>query len=298
MDTKVVSVIIPCYKQAQFLKEAIDSVLVQTYPRFEIIVVDDGSPDNISAILEGYTQVKYIKQANQGAAIARNTGIKNSCGHYLIFLDADDRLLPGAILSGVDFLADNPAHAFVTGQVTIIDTNGIVVDTPAQPTVEKDHYQTLLRSNYIWTPGVVMYRRSVFENQRGFDPTAGGSADYELNIRLARFFAVGCHGKVVLEYRQHQTNMSSNLAYMLKSGVSVRRRQYQYIKDNPALVGALRQGIRTVQQDVGERLINDLLHSKRNGTLLKKKAIRDLMCLCHYYPRGALKFFWLFFIKR
>lgn len=285
-----VSVIIPCYKQAEFLKEAIESVLVQTYRNFEILVVDDGSPDDIEKIVRQYPPVKLLRQPNAGAAIARNNGIRNSTGSYLIFLDSDDRLLPGALLTGVAFLTQNPALAFVTGHVKLIDAKGNFLEIPSQPTVKEDHYRTLLRSNYIWTPGVVMYRRSVFDGHRGFDPRAGGSADYELNIRLARTLPVGCHGKVVLEYRQHGTNMSGRLAYMLKSGVDVRRKQYKYVKKDGSLLNAWKRGIKIVQEDVGERLLKQV-HTKMKDPALRKGGFDDLMYLLKYYPKGFIKFF-------
>jgi glycosyltransferase involved in cell wall biosynthesis len=286
----VVSVIIPCYKQAEFLKEAIDSVLMQTYPHFEVIVVDDGSPDNLTEIVCQYPQIKFIRQPNQGAAIARNNGIRSSCGSYVIFLDSDDRLTPNALQIGVKFLSENPNLAFVTGQVKLIDSKGAFIEIPSQTTVETDHYKTLLRSNYIWTPGVAMYRRSIFYSQNAFDHRAGGSADYELNIRIARLFPVGGHGEVILEYRQHQTNMSGNFAYMLKSGVRVRRNQYKYVKHDADLLKAWRCGIRIVQEDVGERLLKGVGMKMKNPSL-KKEAFNDLGYLLKYYPMGLIKFF-------
>jgi glycosyltransferase involved in cell wall biosynthesis len=284
----MVSVIIPCYNQASFLGEAIQSVLDQTYRQFEIIVIDDGSPDNIAEIIKGYPQVRLLKQANAGAAVARNNGMAHSCGDYLLFLDSDDRLMPGALETATGYLAQHPDMAFVTGHVQLIDKNGALLEIPGQPVVKEHHFQTLLRSNYIWTPGVVVYRRSVFQNEKGFDAGAGGSADYELNIRLARKYAVGCHGKVVLEYRQHGENMSSNYAYMLQSGVRVRRAQYNFVKGNRELRTAWRSGIRIVQDDVGEKL---LLAMQGRPRTRKTSLWKELQCLWKYYPKGLIKFF-------
>jgi glycosyltransferase involved in cell wall biosynthesis len=88
-----VSVIIPAYNSARFLPEAIESVLKQTYPVLEIIVVDDGSIDNTKEVCQNYPTVKYIYQKNQGVSAARNTGIYAATGDYLILLDADDTKL-------------------------------------------------------------------------------------------------------------------------------------------------------------------------------------------------------------
>jgi glycosyltransferase involved in cell wall biosynthesis len=285
---KVVSVIIPCYKQAFFLKEAIESVLAQTYPYFEILVVDDGSPDNVEEVSKSCPSVHYIKQSNSGAAIARNNGLWKSKGSFLVFLDADDRLLPNALEDGVNFLTSHPDCAFVTGLVNIIDSEGHYVSTPPQSAIEKNHFDVLLQSNYIWTPGVVMYRRDVFNHIHGFDSHAGGSADYELNIRIARTHPIGSHGKVVLDYRQHGANMSENLAYMLKSGVRVRKAQYPFIKHNPLFISSWKIGIQTIQDDVGRRLLQQI-RQKIAGKASRKGLLTDLWAILKYYPMGLLR---------
>ncbi len=86
----LVSIIIPCFNYGRYLRDAIESVISQGYPHKEIIVVDDGSSDETKQIAEKYQDVKYVYQDNQGLSAARNTGIKNSRGDFLVFLDADD----------------------------------------------------------------------------------------------------------------------------------------------------------------------------------------------------------------
>ena len=103
-ESGLASVIIPCYNQAHFLHEAIESASAQTYSHREILVVDDGSTDNTAKVTAGYPGVRYVRQENLGVASARNTGFKQSRGEYLVFLDADDRLLPEALRVGVDCL--------------------------------------------------------------------------------------------------------------------------------------------------------------------------------------------------
>ena len=101
-----VSVIIPTYNYGKYIEKAIDSVLAQTYKDFEIIVVDDGSTDNTREIIETRykDKVRYFYQENKGAPVARNKGIKESMGEYLVFLDADDWLMPMALLSRLEYL--------------------------------------------------------------------------------------------------------------------------------------------------------------------------------------------------
>ena len=86
------TVMIPCYNQARFLGEAIESVLSQSHPDF-VVVVDDGSTDNTSEVASSYGQVRLIRQENRGLAAARNRGLSEARGEYVVFLDSDDRLL-------------------------------------------------------------------------------------------------------------------------------------------------------------------------------------------------------------
>src|SRR5918995_6791294 len=112
----LVTVVIPCYNQAHFLGEAIESVLSQSYKRFEIVVVDDGSTDDTSEVATRYPRVRCIRQENRGLAGARNTGIRHCQGEYVVFLDADDRLLPEALEAGVREPGAHPEGAFVSGR--------------------------------------------------------------------------------------------------------------------------------------------------------------------------------------
>src|SRR5271156_5408452 len=94
-DSPLVSIIIPCYKQAEYLAETIDSALVQTYRPIEILVVNDGSPDNTEQVVRSYgDRVVYIYRDNGGLSAARNTAISRARGFYMKFLDSDDQLHP------------------------------------------------------------------------------------------------------------------------------------------------------------------------------------------------------------
>ena len=103
----LVSVIVPCYNGAAFLEEALRSALAQSYGEVEVVVVDDGSTDSSAEIARRFP-VRYIRQENRGLSEARNTGIRESKGSYLVFLDADDRLKPRAIETGLGALALRP----------------------------------------------------------------------------------------------------------------------------------------------------------------------------------------------
>lgn len=115
MADSSVSVIVPCHNGAEFLADAIASILAQTHPALEVLVIDDGSTDDTAAIAAQYAApIRYIHQVCQGVSVARNTGIQASRGNYLVFLDHDDRLLPHALAIGVDCLEKILAVASLT----------------------------------------------------------------------------------------------------------------------------------------------------------------------------------------
>src|SRR5690348_11388842 len=101
----VVSVVIPCFNQRAYVGDAIESVLGQTYDNIEVVVVDDGSDDGSAEVIRSHRDIRYVRQKNAGLARARNTGLGASTGAFVVFLDADDWLLPRAVELGVEALA-------------------------------------------------------------------------------------------------------------------------------------------------------------------------------------------------
>jgi glycosyltransferase involved in cell wall biosynthesis len=282
-----VSVVIPCYNQARFLRESIQSALRQTCRPVDVIVVDDGSTDETATIARTYSDVTYVRQANAGAPSARNRGLGLSQGEFVLFLDADDRLWPEALSQGVAALADHADWAFVTGHVRLIAADGTPETVPPQEHAAGDQFLALLRSNYIWTPGVVLYRRSVLESCGAFDPAARASADYELNIRIARQHAIGCHHAEMLDYRRHGDNMSADVGEMLRSAVSVRLRQRRFVVGRPEAHRAWKEGMEIVRADFGERLIDQVKRDLQEGRVAR--AAKGFGYLSRYYPGGLLR---------
>jgi glycosyltransferase involved in cell wall biosynthesis len=231
--TNLVSVVIPCYNHAQFLAEAIESVLAQSYSNCEILVVDDGSTDDIAKVVRRYSPVRYVFQQNAGLSSARNMGLRRSRGEFLVFLDADDRLLPHALEAGISCMREHPECAFVSGHCRVIDANGTILASPRQLQVGRDHYLQLLSGgSYIWCPATVLYQRRVFDFAGGFDPQLSPAADYELYLRITRDFPVCCHNQVVAEYRRHGSNMSRDASKMERAALAAHDTQWHFVKAN------------------------------------------------------------------
>ncbi len=280
------SVIIPCFNQAKFLGEALESVFAQTHPHYEVIVVDDGSTDGTARVAARFDPVRTLRQRNRGLADARNAGFQASAGRFVVFLDADDRLLPNALEDGVASLDANPLCAFSYGHVKLIATDGSPLPTPLQVGVAADHYLELLRHNYIWTTGAVVYRRTAFESVGGFNALISGSSDFDLNARMARLFPVCCSESVVVEYRRHDEGMSRDYALMLQTAITARRLQLKLVKGRTMYEEALKAGIRHSQEHYGEKLISRVHSQWRKHQC---EALRGLLVLLRYYPQGLIK---------
>lgn len=204
-----ISVIIPCYKQAHFLADAIESALDQGRDDVEVIVINDGSPDDTAAVAARYgDRIVYIEQENRGLSGARNTGIRAATGHYIALLDSDDEYLPGALDRLAAHLDQHPDIALVCGDVILFDETGDLGrksaydGTPRNP----DNFRWEVVGFYI-TPSTVMVRREVFDTIGLFDEALKNAAeDWLMWVQIARRYKMAYLDAPVTHYRQHPNN--------------------------------------------------------------------------------------------
>jgi glycosyltransferase involved in cell wall biosynthesis/SAM-dependent methyltransferase len=234
-------VVITTYNHAAFLDDAIRSVIHQSVPANEIIVVDDGSTDNPDTVVSGYSCVRLIRQANQGLCAARNTGLEAAGCDKIIFLDADDRLCRGAIEAGLECFVRHADAGFVYGGFRLVDAGGRVTSGPICRDIGPDPHITFLRGNQIGMHGTVMYDRRRLLDAGAFDVTLRRCEDYDVYLRMSRNHPVANHRQIVAEYRRHGTNMSSNSLEMLRWVQRVLARYRPPKNSGPAAV-AWRQG--------------------------------------------------------
>ena len=227
MDARraLISVVIPCFNQARYLAEAIESARSPEYT-VEIIVVDDGSTDGSGDVARRH-DVVVIVQENRGLAAARNRGLDAASGTFVIFLDADDRLLPGGIDIAVRALAAHPECAMTYGRCTMMGPDGTFWPTPEQRVVYLDHYASLLRTNRIWMPAMAIFRRDALVATGGFRSGFDAAADYDLYLRLSRRAAIHDHGQRVAVYRRHSWSTSGNVSRRLVTTLAVMRANRQ-----------------------------------------------------------------------
>ncbi len=217
MSQPLISVIIPNYNYAHFLPQAIESVLAQTYPRIEIVVVDDGSKDNSIEVLKSYgARVRVIEQQNQGVARVRNRGVAESGGEYVAFLDADDLWLPSKIEKQVARLLAEPGLGLVHCGVEEIDKAGAplrLLLNGQEGWVAKE-LVLFERAVILGGGSGFIVSRSVFESLGGFDARLSTSADWDFFFRVAARHKIGFLPEPLVRYRMHGTNMHGNIKLM------------------------------------------------------------------------------------
>ncbi len=183
----LISVITPTYNRADFLGEAIDSMLAQTYDHFEMIIVDDGSTDDTRALVERYQsdpRIRYFYQENQGQSVARNQGIAASKGQYICFLDSDNAWLPVRLERSIEAFRQNPSADIVYADNITIDEHGQEVGRDDMSRYSGRITYHLLKDNFV-SINTCIIRRYCFEAMGGFSPDDRLAEDYGLWLRFS-----------------------------------------------------------------------------------------------------------------
>lgn len=280
----LISVIIPCYNHAHFLGDAISSVNKSEHPDVEVIVIDNDSNDDPGSVARSFSRTTCIRQKNLGVAMARNRGLQESRGRFVVFLDADDMLAPGALDIGVSALAAHTRAAMVYGRCRRMSRDGTIQSTPEQERIERDHYRELLKKNYIWMPGMVMFRREALERAGGFDPSVNAAADYALYLRVARSHPLYDHARVVAYHRRHPENIGSNAGRLLQESLTVLRRERPFAVHDATLLAAYYEGWKRWQDYYGTRLVNEIRSHARGHQWTR--ALRKSARLAWLHPGG------------
>ena len=243
------SIVVPCFistkQQAELLKETLRSVSTQTCTDYELILVDDGSPLEVAAIARGCPRAFTVRQRNAGSAAARNTGIQHSRGRFLVFLDADDHLLPPALATGLAMFAAHPECGFVVGPREEMTYEGLPVPwSVAVPPPQSQVYLALLGFEwYIIPPSSAMFRREAVEAVGGFqDPW--GADDLDFYLRVAHTHTAWCYqSPAVTRYRRYSASSSRDGERMLRSVREVYARQWPLVRGDVEAEAAFRRGL-------------------------------------------------------
>lgn len=231
-----VSIIIPTYNRAQFLYDAITSVLNQTYQDFEILVIDDCSQDNTQEIVNSFhdTRIKYIRhEKNKGEAGSRNTGIRSSSAEYIAFLDDDDEWLPEKLKLQVNLLENSQSKVgcIYTGYWVVDKTKEKILDKRIPQKRGYIHYDLFIQ-NHIRIPSTVILKRECFEKVSLFDETLTFRTDYDMWIRLSKEFNFDYIKEPLVKYRYHESRLSNNIAAVIAGMETLFKRYEQFFSLN------------------------------------------------------------------
>jgi len=261
-ENALVSVIIPAYNAAEFMGETLDSVFAQTFKQFEVIVVNDGSSDTpqLEQVLQLYpSNLRYIKQENQGAAVARNTGIRAATAEFVAFLDADDTWLPAFLESQMELLEREDvdlvfADALLTGNATSPGLTYMQVE-PSHGEVTPE---SLLAVEVSVLTSTVLARKAPIVDVGLFDASLRRGQDFDLWFRLSRAGARFAYQREVLgHHRIVESGLSggaiSQLERTLSVLESVKERFQLTASEEAALRVNLERTLRELATEVGKK---------------------------------------------
>jgi glycosyltransferase involved in cell wall biosynthesis len=230
---KLVSVIVPVYNVEKYIAETIRSILAQTYTNFELLVIDDESPDRSVEICQQFQdpRLKIIRQKNRGLAGARNAGIRHAQGDYLAFLDGDDLWLPEKLEKHVQHLESSPTVGISFSRSEFIDGDGNSLRVYQMPKLKNITAQHLLCRNPIGNGSAPVIRREVFEEICFQDNIYGAVEDFYFDESFRQSEDIECWFRIVMQtfwqiegipdaltlYRVNSEGLSANILKQLDS---------------------------------------------------------------------------------
>jgi glycosyltransferase involved in cell wall biosynthesis len=233
--TPLVSLIVPCYNYGRFLRDALESVLRQTYACWECIIIDDGSRDDTKEIAGQFTasdnRFKYIYQQNAGLSEARNTGLKAAKGDYIQLLDADDMLEPQKLELQVSFLEEHPEYDLIYSDAALFTDGEATAQEPFQFSVQRVTGQgnallsAIVHDNF-FLPGCPLFRKSLSAETGTFDRSLKALEDWHYWFRaalLGKAFYYDQRPGTRLLSRSHGLNMSAERLRMWIARTKARR---------------------------------------------------------------------------
>lgn len=283
-----VSVIIPTYNHQEFVLSTIESVWSQTYADYELIVVNDGSPDQTSHLLRPLAEAQrviYIEKPNGGQASARNCGLAVSRGEYIAFLDDDDLWPTDKLQWQVDYLNAHPEVGLIGGTNVFLKTTMPELK-PGTCSICALEFEGLFGGSPFHSPGQTLIRASVLKKVKGFNTGIWGADDVDLYMRLARECRLEKCDQPSLLYRIHAKNASSDWTRMLTNARKVIRQNLSFVPPQRRdQIQAL--AWRWMYSYIGRRVVRAMKADLRECRI--KDVARRMQIMCLFIARSALQ---------
>src|SRR5512138_3185797 len=215
MDNPRVSIVTPSFNQARYIESTIRSVLEQSYPSIEYIVVDGGSTDGSADIIRRYADklAWWVSEKDKGQTDALNKGFSQATGDILAWINSDDTYEPGAVAAAVKYLVEHPDVGMVYADTNFIDEKGRAIGR--FPAAQTDYRR--LRQGYVHIPQqATFFRADLWRRVGPLDPSFYFAMDYDLWVRLAKITTLQYHPRLWANFRLHtqgKTVLSDDRCY-------------------------------------------------------------------------------------
>jgi glycosyltransferase involved in cell wall biosynthesis len=232
----LVSVVMAAYKSAQFLPEAIGSVIAQTYPHWELHVVDDGSPDNTADVVRPFLRdprIRYHYQENKGQASAKNRGLRSSRGELIAFLDADDMWASAKLEKQVPAFAGHPEIGLVHTRTCEMTEAGELLASRPRPNTPQGRITNDLFVDNVVSGMASILRRECLDRVGLFDESLSMGIDYDLWLRISAHYDIVFLDFVTYYYRQWPGQMSHRYEERIDNAFRIMEK---FLHEHPGLV--------------------------------------------------------------
>jgi len=289
----VVSIVIPAYNAKDWIDQAIQSALGQSYDNFEIVVVDDGSTDDTSTVVQQYGDpVRYVWKENGGSASARNRGIAEAQGTYIAFLDADDVWHPTKLARQMGLHNRNASLVWSYTDVELIDArSGALIHrkSAVRDHPEGDVLGQLITGNFIVASTVLVHRR-VFDEVGQFDESSLHriSEDWDMWLRIAAQYPVRYIDAPMAQMRQHagRKTEAMNLEHALSSRKAIIEKAVQ--RNPERLSGRRDHALANLYVNIGRKWMNR--EERRRARTLFRRALRHMPSRAEAWAYGVASF--------
>ncbi|CAN2048994.1 UDP-glucose:(glucosyl)LPS beta-1,3-glucosyltransferase [Candidatus Magnetomoraceae bacterium gMMP-1] len=268
----LVSVIIPCYNSAEYICEAVESVLQQSYSHYEILLINDGSIDNTELVLSPYMdRINYYYKKNGGASSARNFGINKAKGEYIAFLDADDIWRKNKLTLQMEFFQNNPNVSLVYSDSSTFDSKGIlhdsvkyVVETPSGYVLDDMIIHNFLNNS------TVIVKKFCFETVGAWNEALLNGNDYDIWLKISAYYEFGFVDEVLVDTRYHSQGLSSMLDMQSENSIKIQESFLKQKNDELKISNStMRKAYSYKYRLWGQRLYYRGQHSKARKKIIK-----------------------------
>ena len=219
-----ITVLMPVYNGAEYIREAIDSVLGQTFENFELLIIDDGSSDNSIDIIKSYSDPRIIlikNNYNIGLVKTLNKGLDNAKGEFIARIDQDDVCYPERLERQLDFIRNNPEIILLGSGCMEIDKDGNEIAVHQYPSNHRKLFADLLKLKAFFPHSSAFFNKCVVTELGGYNFNLNGAEDCDLWLRIASVGKIACFPEPLIKLRKHSTSMTAkNLSFSISLKIS------------------------------------------------------------------------------